>query len=93
MATNAIRTGEGIPWGDHSTCLFCGTEQFFRPMYAANLIESWIPALNGVKEKLEAGVKVADVGCGHGSSTILMAQAFPSSTFRAYPVKTDTHYI
>ncbi len=83
-ATKAFRTGDGIPWGDHSTCLFCGTERFFRPMYAANLIDLWIPALDGVKEKLEAGAKVADVGCGHGSSTILMAQAFPSSTFHGF---------
>lgn len=83
-ATQVFRSGEGLPWGDHSTCLFCGTERFFRPMYAANLIDSWIPALNGVKAKLEAGAKVADVGCGHGSSTILMAQAFPKSTFHGF---------
>lgn len=83
-ATGIFRTGEGLPWGDHSTCLFCGTERFFRPMYAANLIDSWVPALNGVKAKLEAGAKVADVGCGHGSSTILMAQAFPNSTFHGF---------
>lgn len=85
-AIEAFRTGEGIPWGDHSECLFCGTERFFRPMYAANLIESWIPALDGVKEKLEAGAKVADVGCGHGSSTIIMAQAFPHSTFHGFDI-------
>ena len=83
-ATDAIRNGTGLPWGDHSECLFCGTERFFRPMYAANLVESWIPALDGVKEKLESGAKVADVGCGHGSSTILMAQAFPNSTFHGF---------
>lgn len=83
-ATNVFRTGEGLPWGDHSTCLFCGTERFFRPMYAANLIDSWLPALNGVRAKLEAGAKVADVGCGHGSSTILMAKAFPNSTFHGF---------
>ena len=59
-AIDAIRAGEGLPWGDHSECLFCGTERFFRPMYAANLIDSWIPALAGVKEKLESGAKVAD---------------------------------
>jgi len=82
--TKAFRSGEGVPWGDHSTCLFCGTDRFFRPMYAANLIESWIPALDGVKEKLEAGAKIADVGCGHGSSTIIMAQAFPNSTFHGF---------
>ncbi len=83
-ATEAFRTGAGVPWGDHSTCLFCGTERFFRPMYAANLVETWIPALDGVKEKLESGAKVADVGCGHGSSTIIMAQAFPNSTFHGF---------
>ena len=83
-ATKAIRTGVGIPWGDHSTCLFCGTERFFRPMYAANLIASWLPALDGVTAKLESGARVADVGCGHGSSTILMAQAYPNSTFHGF---------
>jgi SAM-dependent methyltransferase len=83
-ATDAIRSGTGLPWGDHSECLFCGTERFFRPMYAANLVESWLPALDGLMEKLEAGAKVADVGCGHGSSTIIMAQAFPNSTFHGF---------
>lgn len=79
-----FRSGQGLPWSDHSPCLFCGTERFFRPMYAMNLIDAWIPALNGVREKLQAGAKVADVGCGHGSSTILMAQAFPNSTFHGF---------
>jgi len=83
-ATEIFRSGEGLPWADHSTCLFCGTERFFRPLYAANLVESWIPALDGVREKLEAGAKVADIGCGHGSSTIIMAQAFPESTFYGF---------
>lgn len=78
------RNGQGLPWADHSPCLFCGTERFFRPMYAANLIDSWIPALDGVRQKLEAGAKVADIGCGHGSSTIIMAQAFPNSTFHGF---------
>ncbi len=82
--TEVFRTGEGLPWGDHNACLFCGTERFFRPMYAANLIDHWIPALDGVRAKLEAGAKVADVGCGHGSSTILMAKAFPKSTFHGF---------
>lgn len=83
-ATEVFRSGDGLPWADHSQCLFCGTERFFRPMYAENLIDSWIPALDGVSEKLEAGAKVADIGCGHGSSTIIMAQAFPKSTFHGF---------
>ncbi len=82
--TNVFRTGEGLAWGDHSECLFCGTERFFRPMYAANLVDSWLPELDGVCEKLEAGAKGADIGCGHGSSTIIMAQAFPNSTFHGF---------
>ena len=83
-ATEAFRTGKGLPWGDHNSCLFTGTERFFRPMYAANLIDSWIPALSGVREKLAAGGKVADVGCGHGSSTIIMAKAFPNATIHGF---------
>jgi 2-polyprenyl-3-methyl-5-hydroxy-6-metoxy-1,4-benzoquinol methylase len=83
-ATAAFRGGVGLPWSDHSPCLFCGTERFFRPMYAANLVESWIPALEGVLEKLERGARVADIGCGHGSSSIIMAQAFPNSTFHGF---------
>ncbi len=79
-AVDTFRSGEGRPWGDHSQCCFCGTDRFFRPGYAANLIDHWIPSLDGVAEKLEAGAKVADIGCGHGSSTILLAQAFPNST-------------
>ncbi len=82
--TEVFRSGEGLPWSDHNGCLFCGTERFFRPMYAANLVENWLPALEGVVAKLERGAKVADVGCGHGSSTILMAQAFPNSTFHGF---------
>jgi 2-polyprenyl-3-methyl-5-hydroxy-6-metoxy-1,4-benzoquinol methylase len=76
-----FRTGEGLGWHEHDHGLFRGTEMFFRPGYAANLISSWIPALDGVEEKLKAGAKVADVGCGLGASTILMAQAYPNSTF------------
>jgi len=82
--TDIFRTGEGLPWADHSACLFCGTERFFRPMYAENLIDQWIPSLDGVREKLDSGAKVADVGCGHGSSTIIMAKAFPNSTFHGF---------
>jgi 2-polyprenyl-3-methyl-5-hydroxy-6-metoxy-1,4-benzoquinol methylase len=80
MAEN-FRTGGGLDWGEHDCRLFSGTERFFRPNYRGNLISSWIPALDGVQAKLEAGGKVADVGCGHGASTILMAQSFPKSRF------------
>ncbi|MHC5024053.1 MAG: class I SAM-dependent methyltransferase [Planctomycetota bacterium] len=79
--SHAFRTGEGVSWGDHSECLFCGTEKFFRPGYKANLVADWLPALDGVVERLERGGKVADVGCGHGASTLVMAEAFPKSTF------------
>lgn len=78
---HAFRSGEGVSWGDHDGCLFCGTEKFFRPSYKANLVANWIPSLDGVEEKLKNGAKVADVGCGHGISTIVMAQAFPNSEF------------
>ncbi len=77
----AFRTGTGVGWHEHDADLFEGTERFFRPNYAANLMSSWIPALDGVETKLRAGAKVADVGCGHGSSTVLMAQAYPKSQF------------
>ena len=82
--TAAFRSGKGVGWHEHDACLFRGTERFFRPGYAANLVASWIPALEGVKEKLERGVEVADVGCGHGASTILLAQAFPKSRFTGF---------
>ncbi len=77
----AFRTGEGMGWHEHDHELFHGTERFFRPGYAANLVSAWIPALTGVEAKLKAGARVADVGCGHGASTVLMAQAYPKSTF------------
>jgi ubiquinone/menaquinone biosynthesis C-methylase UbiE len=80
-STEAIRTGRGLGWGERSPCCFRGTDRFFRPGYAVNLIGSWIPALTGVEETLRAGAKVADIGCGHGSSTMLMAEAFPASEF------------
>jgi SAM-dependent methyltransferase len=79
--TDAFRSGTGVGWHEHDPDLFAGTERFFRPGYAANLVSHWIPALDGVQAKLEAGARVADVGCGHGASTILMAQAHPNSTF------------
>jgi DNA-binding SARP family transcriptional activator/SAM-dependent methyltransferase len=74
-----FRTGGGVEWGDHDACLFAGTERFFRPGYAAHLVSEWLPALPGVVDKLNRGGAVADVGCGHGASTILMAQAFPKA--------------
>jgi len=80
VAVETFRSGKGRPWSDHLPCCFCGTDRFFRPGYAANLVASWIPALEGVDAKLTAGAKVADIGCGHGSSTVLMAQAYPNST-------------
>lgn len=80
-AVDTLKSGAGRPWGEHHTCQFCGTDRFFRPGYEANLIGSWLPALEGVTPKLEKGARVADVGCGHGSSTVLMAKAFPRSEF------------
>ncbi len=77
----AFRTGSGLGWHEHSKCLFRGTERFFRPGYNTNLKSSWIPALEGVEAKLRNGATVADVGCGHGASTILMAQAYPKARF------------
>jgi SAM-dependent methyltransferase len=77
----AFRAGEGLGWHAHNHRLFCGTESFFRTGYRAELVGKWLPALDGVVERLKRGAKVADIGCGHGASTILMAQAFPKSTF------------
>ncbi len=77
----AFRTGRGLAWHEHETGLFEGTERFFRPNYAAHLVDAWIPSLDGVAEKLAGGARVADVGCGHGSSTVLMARAYPESEF------------
>jgi SAM-dependent methyltransferase len=77
----AFRTGKGVGWHEHSKCLFSGTERFFRPGYNANLVPSWIPAIDGIEAKLKAGARVADVGCGHGASTIVMAKAYPNSKF------------
>jgi SAM-dependent methyltransferase len=80
----AFKTGSGIDWGDHGPCLFCSTARFFRPGYLNNLVQNWLPALEGVEGKLRGGAKVADVGCGHGWSTVFMAQAFPRSQFIGY---------
>ena len=80
-ALENFRTGNGMEWGEHHPCLFHGTERFFRAGYRASLLSSWLPALDGVVGKLAAGGKAADIGCGHGASTVLMAKAFPNSQF------------
>ena len=77
----AFRSGQGIGWGEHNNCLFCGVERFFRPGYRAHLVAEWLPALDGAIDKLNRGARVADVGCGHGASTLIMAEAFPNSEF------------
>src|SRR6185503_10525944 len=73
--------GRGVRWGDSAGCLFCATGAFFRPGYVNNIVQNWIPALDGVEARLEAGAAVADIGCGVGFSTLLMAQAWPNSRF------------
>ncbi len=83
----AFRTGAGIGWGEHDEEVFHGCEKFFKPGYIANLVSSWLPALEGVQGKLQAGARVADVGCGKGASTLLMAEAFPASQFLGF----DSH--
>ena len=87
LVAEAIRTGGGVDWGAHDDNLFVGTDRFFRPNYIGNLVDSWLPALDGVVDELETGARVADVGCGYGSSTILMATAYANSTF----VGSDPH--
>lgn len=82
--TEAARTGGGFPWHQHDQSLFEGTERFFRPGYVANLVSSWIPALEGVAEKLQTGAKVADVGCGHGASTLLLGSSYPASQITGF---------
>jgi SAM-dependent methyltransferase len=86
-ALTAFRTGRGIAWGDHDGRLACGVASFYRNGYRASLVSEWLPALDGVTEQLQAGIDVADVGCGHGHSTLLMAEAFPNSRFHGF----DTH--
>lgn len=88
--SEAFRTGQGFGWHEHDVNLFHGTQRFFRPNYAANLVSSWIPALDGVEEKLHVGIRVADVGCGLGASTILMAQSYPNSTFVGFDYHADS---
>lgn len=84
QATDTFQSGDGRPWSAHHNCCFCGTDRFFRSGYIANLVESWLPALEDVTGKLERGAKVADIGCGLGSSTVLMAEAYPRSTFHGF---------
>jgi SAM-dependent methyltransferase len=79
--TETFKTGRGLGWSDHCNCLFCGVERFFRPGYRAHLVAEWLPSLDRVVDKLTRGAKVADVGCGHGASNMLMAEAFPNSEF------------
>lgn len=86
LTTEAFRNGAGVDWGDHDHRLYTGVEKFFRPSYTAHLVSSWLPALDGVAEKLERGAKVADIGCGYGTSTILMARAFPNSQFHGFDI-------
>lgn len=86
-AIEAFRTGQGVPWGEHDSRLSCGSAAFFRNGYRGSLVQEWLPALDGMVQRLEAGIDVADIGCGHGHSTLLMAEAFPRSRFHGF----DTH--
>jgi SAM-dependent methyltransferase len=86
----AFRTGEGVGWDEHHPCLFSGTRRFFRPAYLNNLVQSWLPALDGIVDTLKTGGSVADVGCGHGASTLIMAEAFPKSRFRGFDYHEDS---
>ena len=87
---DAFRNGDGIGWHEHDNGVFCGIESFFRPGYRANLTSKWIPALDRVEKKLRIGATVADVGCGHGASTIVMAEAYPNSTFYGFDYHTGS---
>jgi SAM-dependent methyltransferase len=78
---HGFTTGNGVGWGNQSGCLFCAVARFFRPGYNANILQKWLPSLDGIVDKLERGARVADVGCGHGYSTVMMAEAYPNSEF------------
>ncbi len=86
----AFRSGGGVRWGDSGGCLFCSVGAFFRPTYVNSIVQDWIPALDGVEAKLKAGAKVADIGCGVGFSTLLMAEAYPNSTFVGFDFHGDS---
>ena len=89
-ALAAFRSGSGVAWGDHDGRLFCGVSAFYRNAYRASLLAEWLPALDGVVEKLRAGIEVADVGCGHGHSTVQMAEAFANSRFHGFDVHAES---
>lgn len=89
-ALDAFKTGKGVSWGDHDERLYCGVAAFYRNAYRGSLVSEWLPALDGVTAKLERGAKVADVGCGHGHSTVLMAQAYPKSKFWGFDAHEDS---
>jgi 2-polyprenyl-3-methyl-5-hydroxy-6-metoxy-1,4-benzoquinol methylase len=89
-AVEAFRTGKGIAWGDHDHRLFCGVAGFYRNGYRASLVQQWLPAMDGIVAKLQAGATVADIGCGHGHSTTLMAAAFPNSKFRGFDAHAES---
>jgi SAM-dependent methyltransferase len=84
LIEGAFKSGGGVDWGDHAGCMFCAIGAMLRPRYSANIVQNWLPALDGVVAKLERGAKVADIGCGTGYSTVVMARAFPNSTFVGY---------
>jgi SAM-dependent methyltransferase len=89
-AIEAFRTGKGVAWGEHEERLYCGVAAFYRNAYRGSLVPEWLPALDGVVEKLKAGITVADIGCGHGHTSVLMAQAFPKSRFHGFDVHAES---
>jgi len=89
-AIQAFRTGQGVPWGNHDGRLYCGVAAFYRNAYRGSLVQEWLPSLDGVVERLESGIDVADIGCGHGHSTLLMAEAFPRSRFHGFDAHAES---